>query len=424
MSENVLVSGLASVIASVGPGSLQEVPRIIQVFYAYLSATHNAAELADAGIIEILAAALLKFANTPSVITTSFSFLVALVLEDEGLSQRLIDAGLVELALGARNFIDKSVYAKDLLLLAIILQSNPDAVQKFMSGGGIDSLVEELECYEASVPQRPYFALLLLGALIDTLENRTELFRKGIIGDVTNYMAKNMSYEEAIAPGLFFLGNVSINSIPIKVEIGRLGGIRLVVSAMRKYPENHFVQSYGLTCLWNSTWGVSRNKVIAAEAGGVSVILEAMNNHLDKVRIQKAGCGALENILSLDATHTGYCSSDVISTLERAQARYPDCTKISQVLSSLKRIQDPRVADAIARSVCTKVAFPKCVDRDCGCDDNIYCPKCCVQQNVYRCLDCDGEYSIRIYCQVCWQKHHADHKCVKMFVSSRCCTLI
>ena len=424
MTENALVSEFARTVAAANPNSLQEVSKFVKILCIYMSTTHNAAAFAEAGIIEVVAATILKFMDAPTILTDSFSYLALLAMEDEGLSQRLVDAGLVELVLGAKNFVDKRTFAKDSFLLAVMLQNCPSVVQRLTSNGGIEYLVEELKLHKTSVRQRPYFALLSLGCFIDTLEDRTRLFEKGAIGSAIDYMAQNLSYEGAIAPGLFFLGNVSINSIPIKVEIGRLGGIRLAVSAMRKYPEDHYVQSCGLSCLWNTTWSVNRNKVTAAEVGGISAILEAMNNHLDRVQIQKSGCGALENILSLDATHARYCKEVVIRTLERARARYPDCVKISQVLASLKRIQDPRVADAIARGVCTKVAFPKCVDRDCGCDSNIYCSRCCVQQDVYRCIDCDGEYSIKIYCQVCWQKYHANHKCIKMFVSSRCCTLV
>ena len=131
-------------------------------------------------------------------------------------------------------------------------------------------------------------------------------------------------------------------------------------------------------------------------------------------------CGAIGTLLSSPETHSKYCTPEVIRAVEECHEKHKDSEKIKQFLLSLKREEDPRVRDAAARGVCTKEAFPKCSE-ECKCDNNIYCPKCCVQQKAFRCLTCD-EDKTRFYCEVCWKRDHKGHKGEEFFFPVRCAT--
>lgn len=415
-----VIESLASLVASTEPDVTSEISDWLGLFQNLILATHNVTSLADSGVIELLAAIIIKFKDNSNVVVDSLTLFVLILVEDESFGPRMVSAGIVDLALDARNFVDTTTCREDLLLLVLILRDTPESREYFISKGGVECVMEELVCSENTLDRRAHYVIILLGTLTDTLKNRRKLSEKGAVKLVIDYMARNMSSDQVFVSSLYFLGCVSLNSIPIKAEIGRLGGLELMISVIKKCPDNQTIQGHCLSSLWNSTWGVSKNKIVAAEYGGVSAVIGIMKKHPDNEDIQRCGCGTLENILSIDDVHSKYCTEDVINTVERSQARFPNCGKLKQTLSSIKRIQDPRVIDSVAKGVCTKLAFPKCVDKDCGCDKNIYCPKCCIQQNSYRCIDCDGEYSIKMYCEVCWKKFHANHKCVKMFVSSRC----
>ena len=131
-------------------------------------------------------------------------------------------------------------------------------------------------------------------------------------------------------------------------------------------------------------------------------------------------CGIIGTILSSPEIHSKYCTPEVIRNVEECHEKHKDSEKIKQSLLSIKREEDPRVCDAVARGACTKEAFPKCSE-DCGPDENFYCPKCCVQQKVFRCLTCDKD-KIMLYCEVCWKRDHQGHKGEEFFYPVRCAT--
>ena len=93
---------------------------------------------------------------------------------------------------------------------------------------------------------------------------------------------------------------------------------------------------------------------------------------------------------------------------------------IKQFFLGLIREEDPRVRDAVSRGVCTKSMFTKCRE-ECKCDENFYCPKCCVQQKAFRCYTCDKE-EIRFYCETCWERDHQGHEGEEFFYPVRCGT--
>ena len=127
----------------------------------------------------------------------------------------------------------------------------------------------------------------------------------------------------------------------------------------------------------------------ACEKGGLEVLLRVLKKYTDNVGVSETCCAAIGTVISSPETHSKYCTPEVIRAVEECYEKHKDSKQIKQFLLSLKREEDQRVHDAVARDVCTKEVFPKC-SKDCGCDENAYCPKCCVQQKVFRCLTCDN----------------------------------
>lgn len=123
-------------------------------------------------------------------------------------------------------------------------------------------------------------------------------------------------------------------------------------------------------------------------------------------------------VLSSKETYSKFFTKDVLDAVRKCCEQHRDNKQIRQFFLGLAREEDPKVRDAIKRGVCTKSAFPKCSD-ECECDDNIYCPECCVQQKVFRCRKCDKD-KIVFYCEVCFKKYHDGHKCEEFFYPVRC----
>ena len=158
------------------------------------------------------------------------------------------------------------------------------------------------------------------------------------------------------------------------------------------------------------------------EKGGLSALLEVMKSHDSDNNQDLLGscCGAIATVLSSQKTHSMFCTPDVLCAVRECSEHHSDNKKIRQFCHSLAREEDARVRDAAARGVCTKEAFPKCSD-ECKCDDNVYCPKCCVQQRAFRCRTCDKGKD-KVYCEVCWKRDHQRHECEEFFCPARCAT--
>ena len=178
--------------------------------------------------------------------------------------------------------------------------------------------------------------------------------------------------------------------------------------------------SSGCGALWCFAEGCTSLQKEVCEKGGLAVLLKALKEHSNNMNTSEDCCIAIGVVLSSTETHTKYFTPEVIRVVEECYEKHKDYEQIKQFLLSLKREEDTRVHDAVARGVCTKEAFPKCREK-CECDEGIYCPKCCVQQKAFRCLTCDKD-KVWLYCEVCWKRDHQGHKGEEFFYPVRCAT--
>ena len=72
----------------------------------------------------------------------------------------------------------------------------------------------------------------------------------------------------------------------------KAGGIELVINAMRVHASNTYVQHYGCWALVNITTHAD-NKVLAANAGGIEAVISGMRKHASNADVQHFGCWAL-----------------------------------------------------------------------------------------------------------------------------------
>ena len=204
------------------------------------------------------------------------------------------------------------------------------------------------------------------------------------------------------------------------MKAGIAGGIEAVVKAINTHIGNVGMCYVGFWGLWSISRANASLQKEVCEKGGLAVLLRALKEHANIGVVLNSCCSAIGTVLSSSETHSKYCAPEVIRAVEECYEKHKESEKIKQFLLSLKREEDPRVRSAVARDVCTKEAFPKCSE-ECQCDDNIYCPKCCIQQKAFRCLTCDKD-KIRLYCEVCWKRDHQGHKGEEFFCPARCAT--
>ena len=194
------------------------------------------------------------------------------------------------------------------------------------------------------------------------------------------------------------------------------------MNAISTHIDNVNVCRCGCTALWNTSEGNPSIQEEVCEKGGLPVLLEVLERYADNTKLPASCYGAIGVILSSQKTHSKYCTPEVLDAVRKCSEKHADSKDIKQSLLGLTREEDPRVKDAVSRGVCTKDMFPKCSD-ECGCEDNFYCPKCCVQQKAFRCLTCDkDEIKLRFYCETCIKRDHQGHECEEFFYPVRCGT--
>ena len=198
------------------------------------------------------------------------------------------------------------------------------------------------------------------------------------------------------------------------------GGIEAAIKAINTHIGCADILLVGAGLLWSISKASPSLQKEVCKKGGLEVLLRVLKSHPVDEYLLGSCCSGISSVLSSPETYSKFCTPEVIRAVEECYERHKDSEQIKQLLFSLKREEDPRARDAIARGMCTKEAFPKC-NEDCGSDRGGYCPKCCVQQKVFRCLTC-GKDKIRLYCEVCWKRDHKGHKGEEFFCPVRCDT--
>ena len=131
------------------------------------------------------------------------------------------------------------------------------------------------------------------------------------------------------------------------------------MKAISTHIENAGACEWGCASLCSILEGSGSHQKEACEKGGLTVLFKALREHTDDLNVSELCCGAIGTILSSLEVHSKHCAPEVIRAVEECYEKHKDSEWIKQFLLSLKREEDPRVCDAVARGVCTKEVIPK-----------------------------------------------------------------
>ena len=202
------------------------------------------------------------------------------------------------------------------------------------------------------------------------------------------------------------------------MKAGKTGVIDIVMKVVNAHTDSAGICEWGCRALCNIATESTLLQKGICEKGGLAILLKVLREHSGNAL--ETCITSIDALLSSPETHSKYCTPEVIRAVEECYEKHKDSEKIKHSLLSLKREEDSRVRDAVARGVCTKEAFPKCSEK-CRCDKGYYCSKCCAQQKTFRCLTCDKNKT-RFYCEVCWKRDHKGHNGEEFFYPVRCAT--
>ena len=90
------------------------------------------------------------------------------------------------------------------------------------------------------------------------------------------------------------LRSLAVNDIN-KLKIAEAGAITVILDAMQQHSASAAVQEQGCAVLRNLGMNAN-NKTSIAAAGGIAVILDAMEHHAASAAVAQQGCGVLANL--------------------------------------------------------------------------------------------------------------------------------
>ena len=122
-----------------------------------------------------------------------------------------------------------------------------------------------------------------------------------------------------------------------RMEAHEAGGHAVLVVTMQKWIRNESIQTSSCRCIQNMSCTNTEAKESFACIGGLECIINAMRAYPSSQRVQRSGCGALMNLLSgsdddsemLDAMSQKFVNEyDGIALIVAAMKNYPDEIKI------------------------------------------------------------------------------------------------
>ena len=156
------------------------------------------------------------------------------------------------------------------------------------------------------------------------------------------------------------------------------------MSVMETHAGNAVVCQGGCWALRNMSTGNRSAQESVCEKGGLSALLGVLrgcSGGSGQGMLAACCCGAIATVLSSQATHSRFCTPDVLRAARECSGRYGGDEMLRQPCLGLAREEDAGVRAAAARGVCTKEAFPRCSGK-CKCDEGAYCPRCCAAEGL------------------------------------------
>ena len=122
--------------------------------------------------------------------------------------------------------------------------------------------------------------------------NRVTISLTGGLLAIVKALQKFSKDPEVQAAGGRALQNLALDQNN-KSGIASSGGINMLVKAMKEFPNHEGVQLGGCGTFQNLIWGNDGNRLQILKAGGIPVLVNAINQHADATELLEWACGAV-----------------------------------------------------------------------------------------------------------------------------------
>ena len=458
-------------------------PRILSyAAYALANLVHecseNSARVRSAGGIRPLVDALQRYPGEAQTASNVCYALFKLAEDSEQNAKRMADLGAAAFILPcirahAQQHTD--VASNGAYALSSIFAVAPAKIPEFVAAGGLDAVAQAMSAGVRSC-ETQRACLGLLGAVASESEapDTRAAICKTAAGPIVAGLAAFKTDLEVQMNGLALVSTIIMGSPECQAMLGAKGAVEAVLAAMAANAKVLELQQAALNALTNLVFKsvANQRKVVAAK--GVQTICDTMKSfdpakvafdlsrkseflslqatacmalintceNNTEAQLDAGACGCLDTVLALaksnkaiaktcystvmvllstQKAHAKYCSPKFIEAVEGSTKGLSGSKDSQLCVAALKRVQDPRAANATKRGVCTNTAIPLCKNNCPYKHDKGYCVNCIAVQWVRFCATCSRKNNdYLIYCPVCWELHHKGHEGIKLFIPGRC----
>ena len=195
--------------------------------------------------------------------------------------------------------------------------------------------------------------------------------------------------------------------------MGKPDTIDAILKVLKDHYTDKSVLIMGCIALYNMSEANSAVQRLICEKGGVKTLCDIIKRNKENEEVLGECLSTLGVLISSKELHERYFGELSVDLKEYSNK------EIRLPFFGISREMHSMIQDAIRENVCTNTKIKKC--EACKFDENIYCAKCCVQQEAFRCHTCD-KTEIKLYCKVCREQNHQGHDCEDFFYPVRCAT--
>ena len=260
-------------------------------------------------------------------------------------------------------------------------------------------------------------------------------FVEGFVGGLGASPGGDSSYCTHVFSTLNFLCGRSFEA---RVRVSSADGIAAVGAAMQHASHRRHTRIQGLGCELLRKLMICDERLEDQLGKGLKAVFAAMLLHPDDLSVQEQGALAIAAVFANQEVYDDNFSPKILEIVSTALSNFPRSKKLHFCAKCLRRDTDSRAKKAARRGVCSATLTPRCTEHPAPTpqqqqqqqqqqrlgdnDDLFFCDDCCVLQRMHRCFTCDGKFSSRKYCDVCWKTVHSGHTGASFFSYAVCAT--
>ncbi|KAM4604730.1 armadillo repeat-containing protein 6 [Polymixia lowei] len=288
--------------------SLEEKEDLLASLYALAALTDGQPDLLDQEGRDFLLEMLIKYQADLSVMCVGIRTVRHCCLKHEQNRQDLVKAGVLPLLSGAiTQHTESPELVKEACAALRVMTFDDDIRVPFgqahehakiivLEHNGLKVIIEAAKAHHDNT-----YVLSELCATLSRLAVRNEFCQDicdlGGLKFIMTLLADSFESQELVRQVLSAIRAIAGND-DVKDAVVNAGGVQLIVIAMNRHMSNSHVCEQGCACLCVLALRKPNNCQVIMENGGALAAVQAMKTHPDDVNVQKQGCMLLRNLVA------------------------------------------------------------------------------------------------------------------------------